>query len=78
MPRISRKKMEHIDYHMLLFKHVLYGAIISTILAGSVIGFTNIATGVIKISTYHGIAYTLIGAIFGICWNIMTVYRYMA
>ena len=78
MPHISRKKMEHIDYHMLLLKHVLYGAIISTILAGSIIGFTNIALDVIKISTYHGIAYTIIGGTFGICVNMMTVYRYMA
>ena len=78
MAHISRKEMAHINPQVLLLKHVLCGAIICTILGGSVIGLYNIATGVIKISTFHGISYPIIGGILGVGWNKLTFFRYQA
>ena len=70
MSYISRQEMAHINPQTLLLKHVLCGAIIFTILGGSVIGLYYIATGVIKIYSFHGISYPIIGGILEIGWNI--------
>ena len=78
MSHISRQEMAHINPQMLLLKHDICGAFIFTILGGSVMGFINIATGVIKIQTFHGISYPIIGGILGVGWNILTSIRYMA
>ena len=78
MSHISRQEMAHINPQTLLLKHVLCGAIICTILGGSVIGLYNIPTSVIKISTLHGISYPIIGGILGVGWNILTFLRYTA
>ena len=78
MSYISRQEMAHFNPQTRLLKHVLCGAIICTVLGGSVIGLYNIATGVIKILTFHGIFYPIIGGILGVGWNILTFFRYQA
>ena len=78
MSHISRQEKTHINFQTLLLKHVLCGAIICTILGWSVIGFYNIATGVIKISTLHRMSYPIIGGILGVGWNILKFFQYTA